>query len=200
VAIICLYKLGHRIICNHRIVSGFSHPFQSGSSLPLQCGADTALPHRRGSGPQPVISKYNLHTSVRPYLARALACNILVSDGSSYATMPLAAGTSSGKETSNPLDDVVQRLDRLKELVRAVMGDLRDVKAQQTRSMFLSFTWNNRCLGRATVRRVCTCRPTARCRLRAIHRWPLLSWVVMDASRTRAGDAGQTTTLSAAVT
>jgi hypothetical protein len=46
--------------------------------------------------------------------------------------MPLAAGTSFGKETGNPLDDVVQRLDRLEELVRAITGDLHDIKAQQT--------------------------------------------------------------------
>jgi hypothetical protein len=30
------------------------------------------------------------------------------------------------------MDDVVHRLDRLEELVRAVTGDLRDVKVQQT--------------------------------------------------------------------
>jgi hypothetical protein len=33
------------------------------------CGADTAPLRRRGLGSRPVISKYNLRTSVRPYLA-----------------------------------------------------------------------------------------------------------------------------------
>jgi hypothetical protein len=46
--------------------------------------------------------------------------------------MPPPADTSFGKKAGNALDDVVQRLNRLEELVRAVTGDLRDVKAQQT--------------------------------------------------------------------
>jgi hypothetical protein len=72
---------------------------------------------------------YQLRTSVRTYLARALAHNILVSTSSGCSTIPLVTGEGSGKETWNPLDDVVQHLNRLEELVHAITGDLRDVKA-----------------------------------------------------------------------
>jgi hypothetical protein len=43
--------------------------------------------------------------------------------------MPL---TESSSEKESSINNVVQRLDRLEELVRAVTGDLHDVKAQQT--------------------------------------------------------------------
>jgi hypothetical protein len=46
--------------------------------------------------------------------------------------MTLAMGTGSGKESGNPLDDVIQHLDCLEELVHIVTSDLHDVKAQQT--------------------------------------------------------------------
>jgi hypothetical protein len=50
------------------------------------------------------------------------------------------------------MDDVVQHLNRLEELVRAVIGDLCDVKAQQTALDASSST----CQGRSTTRRRCT--------------------------------------------
>jgi hypothetical protein len=40
--------------------------------------------------------------------------------------------TRSGSEKESSIDDVVQRFNRLEELVRTVTSDLRDVKAQQT--------------------------------------------------------------------
>jgi hypothetical protein len=43
--------------------------------------------------------------------------------------MPSTTGSGSGKETGLAMDEVVQRLDRLKELVRAVTGDFQDDKA-----------------------------------------------------------------------
>jgi hypothetical protein len=46
--------------------------------------------------------------------------------------MTPAMGTGSGKESGNPLDDVIQHLDCLEELVHVVTSDLHDVKAQQT--------------------------------------------------------------------
>jgi hypothetical protein len=83
--------------------------------------------HRHGLGPRLVINKYNLRSSVHPYLTRALGHS-----GISCVTMPPTTGSGSRKETCLAMDDVVHRLDRLEELVRAVTGDLRDVKAQQT--------------------------------------------------------------------
>jgi hypothetical protein len=74
--------------------------------------------------------KYKLRSGVHPYLFNPLARNILVSDSSGWATMPLATSAGSGKDTT--VDDVVLRLDRLVELVCAVTSDLRDVKALQT--------------------------------------------------------------------
>jgi hypothetical protein len=74
--------------------------------------------------------KYKLRSGVHPYLSNPLARNILVSDSSGWATMPLATSAGSGKDTT--VDDVVLRLDRLVELVCAVTSDLCDVKALQT--------------------------------------------------------------------
>jgi hypothetical protein len=46
--------------------------------------------------------------------------------------MPPIANTSSRKIAGNPQDDDIQCLDRLEELVHAVTGLPRDVKAKQT--------------------------------------------------------------------
>jgi hypothetical protein len=74
VAIICLYKLGRQVIVASHFVSGLAS-FQS--DFPCHSGAAliTTPSCRRGSGPQPVIRKYNLRTNVRPYLARVIAHN-----------------------------------------------------------------------------------------------------------------------------
>jgi hypothetical protein len=40
--------------------------------------------------------------------------------------------TRSGSEKESSINDVVQRFNRLEELVRTVTSDLHDVKAQQT--------------------------------------------------------------------
>jgi hypothetical protein len=45
--------------------------------------------------------------------------------------MSLAAGTGSGKETAAAMFDIVSRLDRLEEVIRALTGKVGDVDQQQ---------------------------------------------------------------------